>query len=92
VNIPDAALQIIAQNEAIKTILGNVITNQQGKASLDIEPGTTLPRDQDGYTFMVLFGGNTKLDKTSQSIHATEAFLEISLNEKIRSNYHSTGY
>jgi hypothetical protein len=82
VNIPDAELQIIGQNDAIKTVLGNVITNQQGKASFDIDPATTVPRDQDGYTFSVLFGGNTRLDKASRSIHVTEAFLEISLNEK----------
>lgn len=82
VNIPDAELQILAQNDEGKTPLGSVVTNPLGKASLDIAPGTTLPKDQDGYTFMVIFGGNTKLDKASQNIHVTEAFLEISLNEK----------
>ena len=81
VNIPDAELQIIAQNDEIKTTLGNVVTNQLGKASLDIDPSTKLPTDQDGYTFSVLFGGNTRLDKASRIIHVTEAFLEISLNE-----------
>jgi hypothetical protein len=82
VNIPYAELQIIAQNESIKTVLGNVITNQLGKASFDIDPATKLPRDQDGYTFSVIFGGNTRLDKTSRSLHVEEAFLEISLVEK----------
>lgn len=83
VNIPNAELQIITQNETVRTVLGSIVTNQEGKASFDIEPGITLPRDPDGnYTFTVLFGGNTKLDKASQSIHVTDAFLEISLNEQ----------
>jgi hypothetical protein len=83
VNIPNAELQIITQNDAVRTILGNVVTNQQGKASFDIESEITLPRDPDGnYAFTILFGGNAKLDKASQSILVMDAFLEISLNEK----------
>jgi hypothetical protein len=82
VNIPGAELQIIAQNNEGKTPLGTVVTDQHGKGSLDIAPGTTLPKDQDGYTFFVLFGGNTMLDKASQSIHVIESFLEITMTEK----------
>lgn len=83
VNIPNAELQIITQNETVRTVLGSIVTNQEGKASFDIELGITLLRDPDGnFTFTVLFGGNTKLDKASQSIHVTDAFLEISLNEQ----------
>jgi hypothetical protein len=83
VNIPDAELQIITQNDAVKTVLGSVITDQQGKAFFDIDPGITLFRDPDGnFTFTVIFGGNTKLDKASRSIHVAEAFMEISLNKK----------
>jgi hypothetical protein len=82
VNIPDAELEILAQNDEGKTPLGSVVTNQSGKASLDIAPGTTLPKDQDGYTFTVLFAGNAAMEKASQTIHITEAFLEINLTEK----------
>ncbi len=82
VNIPGAELQIIAQNDEGKTPLGTIVTDQHGKGALDIAPGTTLPKDQDGYTFFVLFGGNTMLEKASQSIHVTEAVLEISMSEK----------
>lgn len=82
VNIPDAELEIQAQNDEGKTPLGSVVTNQLGKASLDIAPGTTLPKDRDGFTFTVFYGGNSKLNEASQTIHVTEAFLEINLTEK----------
>jgi hypothetical protein len=82
VNIPDAEMEIQAQNSEGKTPLGSVVTNEQGKASLDIAPGTTLPKDQDGFSFTVLFAGNSGLEKASQTIHVTEAFLEINLTEK----------
>jgi hypothetical protein len=82
VNIPDAELEILAQNNEGKTPLGNVVTNPSGKASLDIAPGTTLPKDQDGFTFSVLFAGNAGLAKASQTIHITESSLELTLTEK----------
>jgi hypothetical protein len=82
VNIPDAELEIQAQNTEGKTPLGSVVTNVLGKAVLDIAPGTTLPKDQDGFTFMVSFAGKSGLEKASQTIHVTEAFLEINLTEK----------
>lgn len=80
-NIQDAELEIQAQNDEGKTPLGNVVTNQLGKAYLDIASGTTLPKDKDGFTFTVLFAGNAKLEKASQTIHVTEAYLEINLTQ-----------
>jgi hypothetical protein len=82
VYIPDAVLQILAQNDEGKTPLGSIVTNQLGKAFLDIAPGTTLPKDKDGFTFSVLYEGTTGMEKASQTIHITESFLEINLTEK----------
>lgn len=82
VNIQDAELEIQAQNQEGNTPLGSVVTNMLGKGSLDIAPGTTLPKDQDGFTFTVFFAGNTWLEKASRTIHVTDAFLEMTLTEK----------
>jgi hypothetical protein len=82
VYLPDATLEIQAQNDEGKTPVGRVVTNQLGKGSLDIAPGTTLPKDQDGYTFTVLYAGNDTMEKASRTIHVTEAFLEINMTEK----------
>lgn len=80
VEIPDAELQITTRNDKETMVLGNVITNMQGKASYDISPETKLPTDPEGnYTFTILFNGNTRLAKATRSIQVTDAILEMSL-------------
>jgi len=83
VNIENAPLQISAVNESEKTFLGTVVTDQKGKAFLDIKSGTSIPEDKEGnYTFDIRFEGNQKFNIASKTVHVKDVYMEISFSEK----------
>lgn len=83
VNIEDLSLQIYAVNESGKILVGNVVTDHNGKAVLNINPDKFIPKDHEGYfTFDIQYPGNPKFNKTSATIHVKDASLAISFSEK----------
>jgi hypothetical protein len=79
VYIENAPLQVSAENETGKTLLGSAVTNLKGKAFFEISPGKSIPEDKEGYyTFVIQYEGNQKFNITSKTIRVKELFLEIS--------------
>jgi uncharacterized FlaG/YvyC family protein len=83
VNIMNAQLQISAVNESEKTLIGTVVTDQKGKAFLDIKSGTSIPEDKEGnYTFDIRFAGNQAFDSVSKTLQVKDVNMELSFYEK----------
>jgi hypothetical protein len=63
--------------------MGTVVTDQKGKAVLDIKPGTSIPEDKEGnYTFDIRFAGNQKFNTASKTVIIRDVNMEISFSEK----------
>jgi hypothetical protein len=83
VNIVNAQLQITAVNESEKTLIGTVVTDQKGKAFLDIKSGTFIPEDKEGnYTFDIRFAGNQTFNIASKTLQVKDVNMELSFSEK----------
>ncbi|MFH1159777.1 MAG: hypothetical protein V1733_02375 [bacterium] len=82
VSIENANLQIFALNGPDKIFLGDIFTDNHGKANLDINPSKSLPRNQDETcTFEILYKGSEKYVEASSTLEITDVILEISFSE-----------
>ena len=83
VNILNAPLEISVVDGSEKTLVGRTVTDQKGKAVLDIKQEKSIPADKEGYfNLEILYPGNEKFESASKSLHLKDISMEITFSEK----------
>lgn len=78
-NVANASIDIEVDLGDSTLYITELITNEEGSADLYIEPGYSLPADEEGITtILASFGGNDTLTSTSTDFEIKDVFLEIS--------------
>jgi len=78
VRLANTDVQIFALDESGKILLGDVLTDQVGKATLSLSPDKLIPTNENAYyTFEILYPGNDQFTEASSEIQVMDGFLEI---------------
>ncbi|MBL6949983.1 MAG: hypothetical protein ISR57_04985 [Bacteroidales bacterium] len=82
VRLANTDVKIFALDESGKSFLGEIQTDQVGKATFNLSPDKLIPTDENGYyNFEILYPGNNQFTEIFTDIQVKDAFLETSFSE-----------
>jgi hypothetical protein len=80
--LPLAGLQVTFYDGSKNEILGSVVTDSRGAASIDLAKDLKLATDNSGmWAFRTEFAGNDTIEASSAELQVKDVILEVSYNE-----------